>query len=402
MFRGADDEISKVVQKCAAFFFFKEPYAKLVNLSNLHFVKNKLSLMSRDLTTSAIDRKKILNDNDAIKAVYDNLGFKGVLFEGRYRFTKQQLVRFYEVDVRTIERLLENHNQELQDNGYELFKGVRLRNLRQAFLQQIEQNDVSDIDVGDISQASEDELLSQRAPSLGIFTFKSVLNIGMLLTGSDRARQIRSAILNIVIDVMNKRLGGSTKYINQREEEFLPSAIREYNYRKAFTNALDQYIRNNKFKYAQLTDKIYISIFKENAKEYRKILSLNGKESVRATMYSEVLDLIASYENGFASHLKKIVEEKYGNEPVGLSEALLLFKDFESMTEHLYEPLKEKARALMATRDMAFRDALHEKLKEYIDTISLSDIDKFLGEKSKALDERIEENKDVFKRLKDR
>lgn len=358
--------------------------------------------MSRDLTTSAIDRKKILGDNDAIKAVYDNLGFKGVLFEGRYRFTKQQLVRFYEVDVRTIERLLENHSQELQDNGYELFKGVRLRNLRQAFLQQIEQNDVSDIDVGDISQASEDEILSKRAPSLGIFTFKSVLNIGMLLTGSDRARQVRSAILNIVIDVMNKRLGGSTKYINQREEEFLPSAMREYNYRQAFTNALDQYIRENKFKYAQLTDKIYISIFKENAKEYRKILSLNAKESVRATMYSEVLDLIASYENGFASYLKKTVEERYDNKRIGLSEAILLFKDFESMTEHLYEPLKEKARVLMATRDMAFRDALHEKLKEYIDTISLEDIDKFLGEKSKALEERIEENKDVFKRLKDR
>ncbi len=91
-----------------------------------------------------------------------------MLFEGRYRFTKQQLVRFYEVDVRTIERLLENHNQELQDNGYELFKGIRLRNLRRAFLQQVEQNNVSDIDVGDISQASEDELLSQRAPSVMI------------------------------------------------------------------------------------------------------------------------------------------------------------------------------------------------------------------------------------------
>ena len=72
------------------------------------------------------------------------------------------------------------------------------------------------------------------------------------------------------------------------------------------------------------------------------------------------------------------------------------------MTENAYEPLTEKARGLMATRGMAFRDALHEKLKEYIETVSLDDIDKFLGEKSKILQDRIEENMEVFKRLKDR
>ena len=56
----------------------------------------------------------------------------------------------------------------------------------------------------------------------------------------------------------------------------------------------------------------------------------------------------------------------------------------------------------MASRDMAFRDALHEKLKDYISSVSLDDIDKFLGEKSRILEDRIEENKEVFKRLKDR
>lgn len=56
----------------------------------------------------------------------------------------------------------------------------------------------------------------------------------------------------------------------------------------------------------------------------------------------------------------------------------------------------------MATRDMAFRDALHEKLKEYVSVVSMDDIEKFLGEKSKVLEDRINENKEVFKRLKDR
>lgn len=357
--------------------------------------------MKRDLTTSLDDRKKILADTDTVKIIYDNLGFQGVLFDGRYRFTKQQLSRFYEVDSRTIERLLENFSKELSENGYELFKGSRLRLLKEAFLQKVKSNDVSDTYVGDITQVSENDIFSSSAPSVGIFTFKSVLNIGMLLTSSEKAKQVRSAILDIVIDVLNKKLGGATKFINQREEEFIPSIMREHNYRQSFTNALDKYIEKNSFKYAQLTDKIYLSIFKENAREYRKILALNSKESVRATMYSEVLDLIASYENGFAEQLKKEFENN-SKIPIRLSKAHELFREFETTTEKVYEPLREKARGLMATRDMAFRDALHEKLREYIGTISLDDIDRFLGEKSKALDERIEENKEVFKRLKDR
>ncbi|MFL5786562.1 MAG: hypothetical protein ACJ748_00795 [Flavisolibacter sp.] len=356
--------------------------------------------MAKDLTSSLIDRRKVLNNNEAIKEIYNLIGFRGVLVDGKYRFTKNQIAQFFEVDIRTIERLLVEFSDELEENGYEVFIGARLKLLREAFLNGAEKPDVSDIHVGDIPQGLDYEIISNKAPSIGTFTFKTFLNVGMLLTESERARELRSAVLNIVIDVLNKKFGGSTKYINQREEEFLPSAIREYNYRQEFTNSLDHNIEPNKFKYAQLTDRIYISIFKEDAKEYRQILSLNSKESVRATMYSEVLDLVSSYENGFAAFLKKEFENR--GKKLRLSEAHLLFKKFEEMTESVYEPLKEKARGLMASRDMAFRDALHEKLKEYVDTVSMDDIEKFLGEKSKMLEDRIQENKEVFKRLKDR
>ena len=98
--------------------------------------------------------------------------------------------------------------------------------------------------------------------------------------------------------------------------------------------------------------------------------------------------------------LKKEFEKK--QQKIKLSEAHLLFKLFEETTEKVYEPLREKARSLMASRDMAFRDALHEKLSEYINVVKSEDFQKFLGEKSKVLEDRIEENKDVFIRLKDR
>lgn len=358
--------------------------------------------MKKDLTNSEIDRKNVLNNSLAITEAYEQIGFQGMLFENKYRFTKQQVASFYEVDIRTIERLLESHQEELISSGYELFTGSRLKKLKTAFQGGIKagQSDISDIHVGDIPDISENEIFSLRAPSIGIFTFKTFLNLGMLLTSSEKAQRLRSVILDIVIDVLNQKFGGKTKYINQREEEFLPSAIREYNYRKEFANALDFFIVPNKFKYSQLTDKIYKSIFKEDSKEYRQILNLNRKESLRSTMYAEVLDLISGFENGFADHLKN--KSVTLGRRLSLSEANLLFTEYEQLMHAFINPLREKARSLMASRDLAFREALHEKLKDYINEVSADDFDKFLGERSMDLEKRLQDNKEVFKRLRDR
>lgn len=361
--------------------------------------------MAKDLTNSDLDRRNILNNNVAIQEVYQQVGFYGFKHDGKYRFTKQQIAEFFEVDIRTIERIVENHREELVESGYEIYTGGKLKDFKDKiadFIKKInEGNYVPDTNVGNMIQSFENEIDSlTKSPQLAVFTYKSFLNVGMLLTGSEKAQVLRSAILDIVIDVLNQKIGGKTKFINQREEEFLPSAIREYNYRKEFTNALDNYITESKFKYAQLTDKIYKSIFNENAKEYRQILKLSTKESVRSTMYSEILDLISGYENGFSAYLRT-ESEKLGRK-LSLSESHVLFNKYEKLTEATLIPLREKARSLMASRDLVFRDALHEKLKEYVNEVSSDDYDKFLGDRSMDLEQRLEDNKDVFKRLKER
>ncbi len=349
----------------------------------------------KDLTNSLVDRSNILNNNPALKELYEQVGFRGVMYDGKYRYTKPQVAEWFEVEERTIERMLEQNQTELSNSGYTIFSGYDLQMLRQAF-------------AGDIHVARKkgntadlEELgFSPKTRNLGVFTFKSVLNLGMLLTNSMPARELRAFILDVVIDLINTRLGGTTKYVNQMEAEFLPSAVREQYYRKVFTDAIDQYVEKSKFKYARLTDIIYVSIFKENATGYRQVLNLHHSESVRDTLYSEVLDLVSSYENGFADFLQKFSEEM--ERPLNLEEAIAAFRQFESITNGLYQPLREKARTLMASRDMAFRDALHEKLKDYIGPVTQADFDRFLGEKSRSIAQRIEENQDVFKRLKDR
>ena len=152
------------------------------------------------------------------------------------------------------------------------------------------------------------------------------------------------------------------------------------------------------FKYALYTDRIYVSIFREQAQVYRRVLRLDNRASVRDTFYSEVLDLIAAYECGFADVLVQAFKSK--GRKLSSWEVDALFVEFESKAH--WKPLIEKARIKMASRDLAFREALHLQLQEYVTPLQRDEFERFLGEKSKELAERLEEAKDVMKRLKER
>ena len=56
----------------------------------------------------------------------------------------------------------------------------------------------------------------------------------------------------------------------------------------------------------------------------------------------------------------------------------------------------------MASRDFALRDAHHSKLEQYISSVPREDFERFIGEQSKELDKRLEDAKEILKRLKDR
>ena len=53
------------------------------------------------------------------------------------------------------------------------------------------------------------------------------LNMAMLLSESEQARALRQLILDVVIDLINRKTGGGTKYINQRDKDFLFSSLQE-------------------------------------------------------------------------------------------------------------------------------------------------------------------------------
>ena len=299
----------------------------------------------RELTRSQVERQNVLNNKYAIQEIQNAVGLRGVLFEGEYRITRSQVAGFFGVTERAIISCTQKNLEELTKNGYDVLRANRLN----LFRLECEKQFGSEVN------------FTSKITQLSVYSFRAFLDIAMLLTRSETARQVRSLILDIVIDTINKRTGGSTKYINQRDEEFLLSLLSNSDYRKEFVDALTQYIDLGKVKYLIYTNKIY-------------------------------------YEAGYADELKKEYE-RLGRKLTS-AEADAVFARFESQA--LWVPLREKARMKMASRDLCFRDALHANLQHYIDSVPSEDFERFLGEGSMPVEQRIEEYVAALERLKNR
>ena len=337
--------------------------------------------MAKDLTTSQLDRQNILNNEMAIEEVQKKSGVEGIEWDGKLYVTREMTAEFFQVDIRTISRYIEQNNEELIRNGYVVLKGKKLKDFTSA-----------------VHASGKDIYVPTKTTVLGVFDFRAFLNLAMLISESERARALRQMMLDVVIDLINRKTGGGTKYINQRDKDLVFAQIQEDNYRRQFTDALKKYVVDNRYKYAHFTDLIYVSIFREKAAEYKKILDLKANDKVRDTFYSEILDIIAAYESGLAQAIEKEYE-RLGH-ILSFEEIEELFKTFEEMA--LWKPLIQRGRVKMASRDMALRDAFHYQLAEYIKPLDQEEYQKFLGATGDELERLMNENKEVLKRLKER
>ena len=140
------------------------------------------------------------------------------------------------------------NKEELAKNGYESLMGKRLISFKLAAK----------------NNFGREVNFPTKITVLGIFNFRAFLNIAMLLPRSEKAKQLRSLMLDITIDFINRRTGGSIKYINQRDEDFIANMLKGEDYRKEFTDALRDCIDMGNFKYMVYTDKIYHSCCRTN------------------------------------------------------------------------------------------------------------------------------------------
>lgn len=181
------------------------------------------------LTISQLARQDILNNQYAVYEIENQLKIETLNYHKEVIFTKKSLAEYFEVDIRTIERYMESNKEELSKNGYKILKGPELK----AFKEYVN------------STYGPDKNIGTKVSVLGIFTFRAFLNMAMIISESDRAKEIRNMLLDIVVDVMKKK-----------------------------------------------------------ADEYKQILKLKENDKIRDTLYSEVLDLISLYEGGLAYEIK--------------------------------------------------------------------------------------------------
>ena len=345
--------------------------------------------MAKTLSDSKIDRDNILNNPYVISPIQDNLWLNYPIIEWEMKMTISQVAEFFEIDTRTIERVIEKYRPELEQNWYRVFTWESLQIAKSLLL--------ADKNVG--------ESISPNIPSLWLFNFRSFLNVAMLISNSEKAKELRSIILDIVLDVMRQKTWWSTKYINQRDEDFLASYVDNINYRKEFTMALNRCIEAGPSKYPLMTNKIYHSIFGEHTKEYRLLLKLWDKENIRHTLYKEVLDVISQYEIWYADFLTDFC--KRNSKKVSYNEAEKLFDEF--AVQRILQPTRERARQMMATRDNGLRDIIHDSLQPYIKSLDSDEYKKFLADYPILVEKKtwealdiIDKHKDIFIRLKDR
>ena len=332
--------------------------------------------MAKDLTTSVIDRQNILNNPLALPKIMESLDVDFIKFQGQYVITRQMAAEYYDVDIRTLTNCLNKYEQELTSNGYRVLQGKALKEFKSAL-------------------GKEMDFLT-KTTVLGIFDFRSFLNLGMLLTTSEKAKEVRSRILDIVISVLNEKSGGTTRFINRRDHNYVTSALSEENYYKKLTDAIRDYVdKSNRFKYSQIMDTIYKTVFCEKASEYKKLLELSQKDCLRRTLYAEVLVAVSSFENATAEEIKK---RAYAKGIISVKDVNLII--LELSKNPLVKPVIEDARTKMASRDNALRNVYHGNLAAYVRAVMPDEYQKFIGNLSIDFDKILEDNKDVLDHLK--
>lgn len=119
-------------------------------------------LESKALRDSALERTDVL---DRVKAL-------SLLPDGMHVTTAMVAV-YFEVAVKTLESVMEDHREELAASGYQVLAGTRLTLFKRA------------------------SGIQSRARSLALFSRRAVLNVAMLLRDSEVARQVRVYLLDM-------------------------------------------------------------------------------------------------------------------------------------------------------------------------------------------------------------
>lgn len=220
------------------------------NMKNQNYTKNNKELMyteSQTLRNSTLDNIS-----------YDFLDrFKVIpyLTEDMV-LTVQQIANYYECSLDTVKTLIKRNRDEFEEDGMVVLTGADLVNFREKVLQ----------------GSNEPNKINSKTRSLTLLTKRSLLRVGMLMTGNLLATKIRNYLLNIEEKTEINRKSWSI----QREVGIIE--------RKRLTSAISKYIPENKYKkfaYPNYTNMVYDVVFGCDAKALRNQRNVKNNDALR-------------------------------------------------------------------------------------------------------------------------
>jgi len=208
----------------------------------------------------------------------------------------EQVANYYEVTKKAIDTVILRNREELEDDGIMVLKGEELKDFK--------------IKLTDLH--GEDQLpIGKRTPNLTILTKRAMLRIGMLLTTSMVAKQVRTHLLDCEEEVSQEK----QLWIAKREAGKID--------RKRMTTAISNYIPESpkkRFAYPNYTNMIYKILFNKDAKGLRIERNVKNNDLLRDSFTGEELKLVDESETivtalvtlGFSyDYIKEQLQNKY-------------------------------------------------------------------------------------------
>ena len=208
----------------------------------------------------------------------------------------EQVANYYEVTKKAINTIIERHRDELEEDGVMVLRGEDLKEFKQQVC---------------CLHGEDTKIISNKTTILTILTKRAMLRIGMLLTTSTIAKQVRTHLLNCEEEVSQEK----QIWLAQREAGKID--------RKRMTTAIKNYIPDSphkKFKYPQYTNLVYKALFNKDAKALREERGFSKNDALRDSFTGEELKLVEEAETivtalvtlGFGyDYIKQQLENKY-------------------------------------------------------------------------------------------
>lgn len=189
-----------------------------------------------------------------------------------------QIANYYEVTNEAISTVIKRNREEFEADGMVVLKGEELKKFREEIT--MGQDELCKVQ-------NEPCKMSSKTRHITLLTKRSLLRIGMILTNSGVATQVRNYLLNI-----EEREEVDTKSWSIQREVGKIERVR-------MTSAISKYIPDSphkRFAYPNYTNMVYRTIFGKDAKSMRTERGASDDDKLRDMLSKEELEKVEEVE----------------------------------------------------------------------------------------------------------